>query len=132
MTPGWQEKYRQSLDKLDTQIIECKRWRMVAERLEGVWAIGDEVGVELTLIRWPPILTAHVPTTPLTPTMAMASSQQPKQHDVVLPTLDVFIQILSIAKDVCGIPPAQVALGAASTLLTMIRVWFPYYAKTIL
>ena len=49
-----------SLDKLDTQIIECKHWCMVAERLEGIWAIGDEVGIEPTLIKWPPILTAHI------------------------------------------------------------------------
>jgi hypothetical protein len=56
----------------------------------------------------------------------MASTSQPqKGRDVVLPTLDVFIQALNIAKDACGIPPAQIALGSASTLLTMIRVRFP-------
>jgi hypothetical protein len=55
----------------------------------------------------------------------MASiSQPPKGRDVALPTLDVFIQALNIAKDACGIPPAQIALGSASTLLTMIRVSF--------
>jgi hypothetical protein len=56
----------------------------------------------------------------------MAQTSQPqKERDVVLPTLDVFIQTLNIAKDACGIPPAQIALGSASTLLTMIRVRFP-------
>jgi hypothetical protein len=51
----------------------------------------------------------------------MASTpQQPK--DGVLPTLDVFIQVLNTAKDTCGIPPAQVAFGSAGVLLTMIRV----------
>jgi hypothetical protein len=56
----------------------------------------------------------------------MASTSQPtKGRDVVLPTLDVFIQALNVAKDACGIPPAQIALGSASTLLTMIRVSFP-------
>jgi hypothetical protein len=56
----------------------------------------------------------------------MASTpQRQKGHDRVLPTLDVFIQVLNIAKDACGIPPAQIALGSASTLLTMIRVRFP-------
>ena len=60
------------------------------------------------------------------PTPEMAStSRQHKGRDVVLPTLDVFIQTLNIAKDACGIPPAQIALGSASTLLTMIRVHFP-------
>jgi hypothetical protein len=56
------------------------------------------------------------------PASTMASSQQSKGRDVVLPTLDVCIQVLTIAKDVCGVPPAQVAFGAASSLLTMIRV----------
>jgi hypothetical protein len=57
----------------------------------------------------------------------MASiSQSQKARDVALPTLDVFIQALNIAKDACGIPPAQIALGSASTLLAMIRVRPPY------
>jgi hypothetical protein len=55
----------------------------------------------------------------------MASSQQPKGRDTVLTTLDLFIQALNIAKDACGIPPAQVAFGSATVLLTMIRVRFP-------
>jgi hypothetical protein len=53
----------------------------------------------------------------------MASTSHPK--DRVLPTLEVFIQVLNIAKDSCGIPPAQVAFGSASVLLTMIRARFP-------
>jgi hypothetical protein len=52
----------------------------------------------------------------------MASSQQLKGRDGVLTTLNVCIQALDIAKDACGIPPAQVALSSASVLLTMIRV----------
>jgi hypothetical protein len=60
---------------------------------------------------------------PPTSTMASASQRQ-NGCDVVLPTLDVFIQALNIAKDACGIPPAQIALGSASTLLTVIRVSF--------
>jgi hypothetical protein len=56
----------------------------------------------------------------------MAQISQPQNgRDVVLPTLDVFIQALNIAKDACGIPPAQIALGSAGTLLTMIRVRSP-------
>jgi hypothetical protein len=60
--------------------------------------------------------------------MASASQQQ-KGHDRVLPTLDVFIQALSIAKDTCGIPPAQVAFGSAGVLLAMIRARFPYLCE---
>jgi hypothetical protein len=52
-----------------------------------------------------------------------STSQRPK--DCVFPTLDVFIQLLNIAKDTCGIPPAQVAFISAGVLLTMIRVGFP-------
>jgi hypothetical protein len=52
----------------------------------------------------------------------MASSQQPKGRDAVLTTLDLLIQALNIAKDVCSVPPAQVVFGSATALLTMIRV----------
>jgi hypothetical protein len=59
-----------------------------------------------------------------------STSQQQEGRDRLLSTLDVFIQVLNLAKDTCGIPPAQVAFGSASVLLTMIRVRFPYPAKT--
>ena len=60
----------------------------------------------------------------------MASPQRPKGRDSALAALDVFIQGLNLAKDTCGIPPAQIALGSASVLLTMIRArFFPYSAK---
>jgi hypothetical protein len=52
----------------------------------------------------------------------MAPSHQPKGRDGVLTALDLLIQTLNIAKDACGIPPAQVAFSSASVLLTMIRV----------
>jgi hypothetical protein len=51
-----------------------------------------------------------------------STPQRQTARDRVLPTLDVFIQVLDIAKDTCGIPPAQIAFGSASVLLTMIRV----------
>jgi hypothetical protein len=53
----------------------------------------------------------------------MASSQQQTARDSVLSTLDVSIQALNFAKDSCGIPPAKIAFGSASVLLTMIRVY---------
>ena len=53
-----------------------------------------------------------------------STSQRPEGHDGVLQTLDVFIQVANTAKDTCGIPPAQVAFGSASALLTVIRVRF--------
>ena len=60
----------------------------------------------------------------------MASTpQQPQGRDGVLSTLDVFIQVLNLAKDTCGIPPAQIAFGSATVLLTMIRVYFPLLSE---
>ena len=55
------------------------------------------------------------------------ASRALEEHDGVFSTLDGFIQVLSIAKDACGIPPAQAAFGAASALLTTIRVRFPLF-----
>ena len=58
--------------------------------------------------------------------MASTSSfQRPKERDGALSALDVLIQVLSLAKDTCGVPPAQIALGSAVALLTMIRVRIP-------
>ena len=54
-----------------------------------------------------------------------STSQRPKGRDGVLSTLDVIIQTLTLAKDTCGIPPAQATFGSAVTLLTMIRVRLP-------
>lgn len=53
-----------------------------------------------------------------------STSQRPKGRDGLLATFDVFIQSLSLAKDACGILPAQAAFGSACVLLTMIRVRF--------
>jgi hypothetical protein len=63
--------------------------------------------------------------------MALAS-QRPKGRDGVLSTLDVVIQTLNLAKDACGIPPAQAVFGSVSALLTMIRVRFPHSAVNFL
>ena len=51
-----------------------------------------------------------------------AESRQSKRRDGVLAGLDVATQLLSVAKDACGFPPAQIALGSACTLLTVIKV----------
>ena len=60
----------------------------------------------------------------------MASApQRPKGRDGVLSTLDAVILTLNLAKDTCGVPPAQVALGSVSALLTMIRVRSPLFYR---
>jgi hypothetical protein len=58
------------------------------------------------------------------PVSSMASkSRKSKGRDGVLTGLDVAIQLLSVAKDACSVfPHAQIALGSACTLLTIIRV----------
>ena len=80
---------------------------------------GGDTGVDVEVI----VILCGVLFSHLLPRVSkMASSRQQKGRDGVITTLDVFIQTLNIAKDACGIPPAQVALGSASVLLTMIRV----------
>ena len=64
------------------------------------------------------------PSPPPVSTMA-STSQRQKGRDGALSTLDVLIQVLTIAKGACGIPPAQVAFGSAVALLAMIRVRGP-------
>jgi hypothetical protein len=51
-----------------------------------------------------------------------STSQRQKGRDRALPALDAVIQVLSLAKDSCGIPPAQAVFGVASALLATIRV----------
>ena len=60
--------------------------------------------------------------------MATNSPQtETKGRDRAIVTLNAFIQILNIAKDACAIPPAQIAFGSVSVLLTMIRVRSPAF-----
>ena len=42
----------------------------------------------------------------------------------VLSTLNVTIETLNSAKEICSIPPAKTAFGSVGVLLTMIRVRF--------
>ena len=49
---------------------------------------------------------------------------QKNQRNVALSRLDGVILLLTTAKDACGVPPAQVALGSACVLLTTIKVRF--------
>ena len=54
------------------------------------------------------------------------NSQRPKGRDGVLSRLNVTIEALNLAKEVCSVAPVKVALGSVSVLLTMIRVRFSY------
>ena len=89
---------------------------------------------ESTLTFVPPIVSASYPVLSYAPPPAskMASSQPPKGRDGVLSALDVLIQALNLAKDACGIPPAQIAFASASVLLTMIRVSSPPFYEELL
>ena len=52
----------------------------------------------------------------------LSKLQRSKRRDAALSALDGFIQVLTAAKDGCGVPPAQIALGSACVLLTTIKV----------
>ena len=51
-----------------------------------------------------------------------ANSQRPKERDGTLSTLNVTIEALNLAKEICSITPAKAAFGSVVVLLTMIRV----------
>jgi hypothetical protein len=61
----------------------------------------------------------------------VSKPQRRKERDGVLSTLDAVIQVLSLAKDTCGVLPAQIAFGSASVLLTMIRVNHPILSNEL-
>ena len=52
---------------------------------------------------------------------------KPKGRNGALPSLNVTIEALNLAKEISGIAPAKAAFGSVSVLLTMIRVCFPVY-----
>jgi hypothetical protein len=85
----------------------------------GVFARGSLVELSARPSQLARHTFSHPPQVP-----TMTPSQQQKGRDGVLSTLDAAIQALNLAKDSCGIPPAQIAFGSASVLLTMIRVRF--------
>ena len=55
-------------------------------------------------------------------TMAPKSQRRNGRDSVLSARLDTDIQVLDLAKDTCGVPPAQVAFSSAGALLVMIRV----------
>ena len=63
--------------------------------------------------------------------MDAKSSKRQKRKENALSLLDVAIGTLNLAKDVCGIPPAQAVFGSVGILLTMIRVRFPLFSDDL-
>ena len=53
-----------------------------------------------------------------------AISQRQKGRDGVLSTLNVTIETLNLAKEICSITPAKAAFGSVSAILTMIKARF--------
>lgn len=78
------------------------------------------LGFSLFLAAQAPTLLSQLPRAS---TMASTSRRQ-KERNRALPVLDAVIQVLSLAKDSCGIPPAQAVFGVACAILTVIRVRF--------
>ena len=64
----------------------------------------------------------------------MMASESPSStgRDRGISTLDGLIQVLDLAKDACGVPPAQVVFASVSALLTMIRVYSLLFCNRIL
>lgn len=60
------------------------------------------------------------------PSTMQASSQRLKGPDGVLSTLNVTIEALNVAKEICSITSVKAAFGSVGVLLTMIRVCFPH------
>ena len=54
-----------------------------------------------------------------------ARSQRSKGQEGALSSLNVAIDAMNLAKEVCGISPAKAPFGAVIVLLTMIRVRSP-------
>ena len=50
------------------------------------------------------------------------NSRRPKGRDSVLSTLNVTIEALNLAKEICSVTPAKAAFGSVSVLLTMVKV----------
>ena len=67
----------------------------------------------------------------MTSIMDANSSKRQKRRENALSLLDLAIEALNLAKDACGIPPAQAVFGSVSILLTMIRVHFPLFCDDL-
>ena len=50
------------------------------------------------------------------------NSQQPKERDGVISTLNGFIEVLNIAKEMANNTPAKAVFGSAVVILALVRV----------
>jgi len=50
------------------------------------------------------------------------NATQPKRQDKILSSLNIAIEVLSLAKEASSITPAKAVFGSVSIILTMIRV----------
>ena len=86
-----------------------------------------------SLTKWPPTYLGHAsspklvccaisPQLPRASTMPASETPRREERDGTLSSLNMAIDALNLARDVCNIAPAQAAFGGASALLTMIRV----------
>ena len=51
-----------------------------------------------------------------------ANSQRPKERDGALPSLNLAIEAVNLAKDIVDIAPAKIVFGSVSFILTRIKV----------
>ena len=109
---SWEKRMHARSISVDTAV--CTRLQITAHVVGSSW---------VQVLSLPPLARRSFLTFTTISTMALVLQRQ-NGRGGVLPTLDVLIQVLAIAKDTCGIPPAQIVLGAAVAMLTMIRVRF--------
>ena len=93
------------------------RWTQLVQNLYG--ARHDKMGARILGSQAHCTYVSSNPPSVLTMT---SETKRPEGQDGTLSRLNVAIDTLNLAKDVCCIAPAQAAFGAASGLLTMIRV----------
>ena len=55
------------------------------------------------------------------------NSQQPRERNGVLSSLNMAIEGLNLAKELASATPAKAVFGSVAILLTMIRVSFPLF-----
>ena len=58
------------------------------------------------------------------------NSQRPKERDGAISTLNVFIEVSNLAKEISSITPAKAVFGSVAVILTMIGVRFFLFCVT--
>jgi len=61
-----------------------------------------------------------------------AESQHPKGREGAIEALNAATTTTDLAEKASRIAQAKIAFGSASILLTLIRIWFPFFRQDLL